>query len=215
MPFHTSSQSFIFFQVDTCYIMPCMIHKEIDTQMITNVEGSCRSSVLCLVALNHFLPPAIFQKFLAVCIKKWPIVEQNGQKLIFCGVCKFNLDSSKNYKLTVFQVGYAIHARITSYSEEDNVPHRVCGVVLQCLVDCLRSVLRGMGFSDKFMTCFQCPGFSPLKNGGYIDLDLAQSQDNVTCDDCAISHSLRTDKILKCWIEKVNTVFTYYSFFKY
>ena len=181
-----------------------MIHKEIDTKLITNVEGRCRTSVLCLVSINHFLPPAIFQKLLAMCIKKWPIVEQHGQKLIFCGVCKFNLDSSRNYKLTVFQVGYAIHARITNYSKDENVPHTVCKRVFQFLVQCLKSVLKGMGFSDKFRTCVQCPELSPLENGGYIDTDIAEGQVDVTCDDCEISHSLQSEEILRGWIGMVN-----------
>ena len=183
--------------------MTCMIHKEIDTQLITNVEGTCRTSVLCLVAINRFLPPVIFQKLLAMCIKKWPIVEQNGQKLIFCGVCKFNLDSTRNYKLTVFQVGYAIHARITSYSKEENTLENVAGSVFEFLVQCLKSILKGLRFSEKFKTCMQCPGFSPLENGGYIDTDIAEGQDTVTCDDCEISHSLQTDEILMGWIRRV------------
>ena len=189
--------------------MPCMIHKEIDTQLITSVEGTCRTSVLCLVSINHFLPPATFQKLMAMCIKKWPIVAQHGQKLIFCGVCKFNLDSSRNYKLTVFQVGYAVHARIASYSREESLPHTVCGGVFDFLVQSLKSVLKGMGFADNFRTCVQCPGLSPLDNGGYIDTDIAKWQADITCDDCATSHSIQSEELLNGWMKMVIIFFNY------
>ena len=182
-----------------------MVHKEIDTQLISSMEGTfCKTSLLCLVSIHKFLPPAVFQKLLAMCIRKWPIVEQHGQKLIFCGVCKFNLDSARNYKLTVFQVGYAVHARIVSYSREKSVPHSVCGGVFDFLVQSLTSVLKGLGFSDKFRTCVQCPEFSLLENGGYIDTDIAESQYDVTCDDCVIAHSILSEELLGGWIKMVN-----------
>ena len=187
--------------------MPCMVHKEIDTTLITSLEGTSRTSVLCLVSINHFLPPAVFQKLLAICIKKWPIVEQQGQKLIFCGVCKFNLDESKNYKLTVFQVGYAVHARVVSYSREEHLPQAVCGSVYEVLVQSLRSVLRGMGFADMFRICIQCPDISALENSGYIDMSVVEVLDGVTCDDCRVPHSIQSQKLLEGWIKRVTIYF--------
>ena len=183
--------------------MPCMVHKEIDTTSITSPEGTCGTSVLCLVSINHFLPPAVFHKLLAICIKKWPIVEQHGQKLIFCGVCKFNLDESRNYKLTLFQVGYAVHARVVSYCREEHLPQAVCGSVYEFLVQSLRSVLKGMGFSDKFRICIQCPSISALENSGYIDMSVAEGQDGVTCDDCHVPHNIQSQKLLEGWIKRV------------
>ena len=183
--------------------MPCMVHKEIDTTSITSPEGTCGTSVLCLVSINHFLPPAVFHKLLAICIKKWPIVEQHGQKLIFCGVCKFNLDESRNYKLTLFQVGYAVHARVVSYCREEHLPQAVCGSVYEFLVQSLRSVLKGMGFSDKFRICIQCPSISALENSGYIDMSVAEGQDGVTCDDCHVPHHIQSQKLLEGWIKRV------------
>ena len=163
--------------------------------------------MLCLVSINHFLPPAVFQKLLAICIKKWPIVEQHGQKLIFCGVCKFNLDESRNYKLTVFQVGYAVHARVVSYCREEHLPQAVCGSVYEFLVQSFRSVLRGMGFADMFRICIQCPEISALENSGYIDMNVAEGLDGVTCDDCHVPHSIQSQKLLEGWIKRVTIYF--------
>ena len=187
--------------------MPCMVHKEIDTTLITSLEGTSRTSVLCLVFINHFLPPAVFQKLLAICIMKWPIVEQHGQKLIFCGVCKFNLDESRNYKLTVFQIGYAVHARVVSYCRGEHLPQAVCGSVYEFLVRSLRSVLKGMGLSDQFRICIQCPEISALENSGYIDMSVAEGQDGVTCDDCHVPHNIQSQKLLEYWIKRVTIYF--------
>ena len=72
-PDEVAESGIVYEEVDTCYIMPCMVHKEIDTTSIPSPEGTCGTSVLCLVSINHFLPPAVFQKLLAICIKKWPV----------------------------------------------------------------------------------------------------------------------------------------------
>lgn len=184
-----------------------MVHREIETEMITVTNDMLKTPVFAMVSINHFLPPAVFQKVLAMCIKKWSIVEHQGQKLIFCGVCKFNIDNSKNYKMLIFLVGYAIHARIESYVDGVRPPQDVCAQIRNFLVQSLRSVLKGMGFSDKFRTCIQCPQFSPIENGGYFDLEHLDGQENVTCDDCNKSHSIHTKETFDSWIEQVSICF--------
>ena len=183
------------------YIVPSMVNVKTDSKLITSVEGLSTTVALCMVAKNSFLPPTVFHKLLAVCISEWQIVEKNGKKQIFRGVCRFNLDNMKNYKLTVFAVGYAIHARIISYVDELGPLSDVCKPVLEFLVHSLRKVLRSMGFSDEFRTCVQCPKFSPIDNGGYLDIDLMDKQTFVTCDDCETSHVMQTVDLLGSWTD--------------
>ena len=184
---------------DIEYIVPSMVQKETNAKSITSVEGLSSTTVFCMVAKSNFLPPAVFHKFLAMCISNWQIVEKNGRKEIFRGICRFNLDNTKHHKLTVFAVGYAIHARITSYVDELGPLLDVCKSVLEFLIHSLRIVLRSMGFSDEFRTCIQCPQFSPLDNGGYLDTDLLDKQMSVTCDDCDASHVMQSVDLIGFW----------------
>ena len=87
-------------ETDVMYIVPSMVHKPMNRNLATSSQGLSSTTVLCMVSKNNFLPSAVFHKLLAKCIWRWQIVEQSGQKQIFCDVCKFNLDQQKHYKLT-------------------------------------------------------------------------------------------------------------------
>ena len=183
-----------------------MVNKVADCAATLAVDdGIGKTSLFCMVSTSHFLHPAVFQKLLAICIKKWPIVEHKGQKSLYCGLCKFNIVDTKNYKLLIFLVGYAIHTRIENFASKIQPPTAMCSSIRSFLVQSLRSVLLGMGFSDKFMSCIQCPRFDPLDNGGYFDTGYCEDNEIITCDDCEESHGLQTEDILSCWLEKVNT----------
>ena len=196
-------KQFLSLQNDVSYIIPCMVHREADTTLITRLEGVSHTSVFCMVSINKFLPPAIFQKLLAMCITEWRIVEQQGKKLIFCGFCKFNLDDASHYKLKVFLVNYAIHARIVSLVEKE--PDRAfCQRVQEFLVKSLRSILQAMGLPDEFRQCIQCPQYSPIDSGGYLDINYMTNHEAVTCDSCQDSHVLNVRELLGCWIDMVS-----------
>ena len=181
-----------------------MVNKEADKDLITNEEGKSSTTVLCMIPATNFLPPAVFHKLLAMCITKWPIVEQRGQKLIFFGICKFNIDKYRLYKLTVFQVKYAVHAKIDSFVDDKQPDPAVCQPVMEFLTRSMTSVLQAMGFSAEFKTCIQCPQFSAAELGGYLDTDLTINQNYITCDDCSSSHALEKRDLLGCWIETVS-----------
>ena len=180
-----------------------MVHRVADCVSLLADGDIGKSSLFCMVSTRHFLPPAVFQKLLAMCIRKWPIVEQKGQKSLYCGLCKFNIDRTKNYKLLMFLVGYAIHVRIENFATKIEPPTVMCSEVRKFLTQSLRSVLLGMGFLDKFRACIQCPRFDPLENGGYFDISFCEDKEGITCDDCESSHSVQTADILKCWLAEV------------
>ena len=181
-----------------------MVNKEAVKDLITNEEGKSSTTVLCMIPNSNFLPPAVFHKILTMCITKWPIVEQQGQKLIFAGICKFNIDKHRLYKLTVFQVQYAVHAKIVSFVDDKRPDPAVCQPVMDFLTRSMTSVLQAMGLSAEFKTCIQCPQFSPAVLGGYLDTELLNSQSDITCDDCSRSHALTKQELLGCWTETVN-----------
>ena len=188
---------------DVEYIVPSMVQKQIDTKLTTSPEGLSSTTVFCLVSRNNFLPSAVFHKLLAKCISKWQVVEQNGQKQIFCDVCKFNLDQQRHYKLTVFSNQHAVHAKITSYIDTTRPQPAVCKLVHEFLVESFRQILTSMGFSGEFRTCIQCPQFSPIKSGGYLDTEIMDNQEFITCDECQLSHVMRTVDLIGCWTDKV------------
>ena len=191
--------------MDVKYIMPCMVKKKADTDLILVKEGKSSTTVLCMMPASNFLPPAVFHKILAMCITKWPVVEQQGQRQIFPGICKFNIDKQGLYKLIVFQVNYAVHARIDSFVDEIRPITAICQPVMEFLTNSMTSVLQAMGFSNEFKTCIQCPQYSAAEPRGYLDTELMGSQKNITCDECKRSHSIETKEILGCWMDLVRS----------
>ena len=157
-----------------------------------------------MVSMSNFLPSAVFHKLLAKCISKWQIVEQNGRKQIFCDVCKSNLDYQRHYKLTVFYIKHAIHAKIISYVDNVRPQPAVCKLVHEFMIKNLRNILTSMGFSDEFRTCIQCPQFSPIASGGYLDMEVMDNQEFVTCDECQFSHVMETVDLAGSWIDNTS-----------
>ena len=189
-------------KTDTMYIVPSMVQTPMNKQLITSPEGLSSTTVFCMVSQNNFLPSAVFHKLLAKCISKWQIVDQSGQKQIFCDVCKFNLDQQKHYKLILLSIQQAVHARIISYIDTTKPRPSLCKLVYDFLIKTLRNILRSMGFSDEFRTCIQCPHFSTIKSGGYLDTDLMDNQELITCDECQVSHVMCTSNLIDCWTDK-------------
>ena len=187
---------------DTEYIVPSMVQTQINTELITSSDGLSSTTVLCLVSKNNFLPSAVFHKLLAKCISKWQIVEQNGQKQIFSEVCKFNLDQQKHYKMIIVSIQHAVHVKIISYIDKTIPRSALCKRVHEFLIANLRHILTSMGFSDEFRTCIQCPRFSPVDSGGYLDTELMDNQEFMTCDECKVSHVMQTTDLIDCWTDK-------------
>ena len=193
-------------KTDTIYIVPSMVQTPMNKQPITSPEGLSSTTVFCMVSQNNFLPSAVFHKLLAKCISKWQIVDQSGQKQIFCDVCKFNLDQQKHYKLILLSIQQAVHARIISYIDTTKPRPSLCKLVYDFLIKTLRNILRSMGFSDEFRTCIQCPRFSTIKSGGYLETDLMDNQEFITCDECQVSHVMCTSDLIDCWTDKGPTL---------
>ena len=192
-------------KTDDVYIVPSMVQKQMNSDLNTLPEGLSSTTVYCMVAKNNFLPAAVFYKLLAKCISKWHIVEQGRQKQIFCDVCKFNLDGQRHCKLIIISVQHAIHARVFSYVDIHKPRPDLCKFVYEFLTEALRSVLKSTGFSDDFRTCIQCPRFSPNTSGGYLDTDLMDNQEFITCDVCPVSHVIQTADLLGYWTSKRST----------
>ena len=189
--------------------MPCMVKENADKDLISTKEGKSSTTVFCIIPDSKFLPPAVFHKILAMCITKWPVVEQKGQRQIFSGLCKFNIDKQRLYKLTVFQVGYAVHAKIDSFVDEMRPVTGICQPVMEFLTYSMTSVLQAMGFADEFKTCIQCPQYSVAEPRGYLDTELMRSQKYITCDECESSHTVETKEILGCWKDLVRFLVLY------
>ena len=191
---------------DVVYIVPSMVQKPMNKELITSPEGLSSTTVFCMVSQNNFLPSAVFHKLLAKCISNWEIVEQSGRKQIFCDVCKFNLDKHKHYKLIIVSVKHAVHAKIISYIDTTRPQPTLCKLVHEFLIKTFKNILTSMGFTDKFRTCIQCPRFSLINTGGYIDTDLMDNQKFVTCDECQVSHVMLTADLIYCWTDKEPTL---------
>ena len=190
------------FKKDTKYIVPSMVQTQLNTEIITSSDGLSSTTVLCLVSKNNFLPSAVFHKLLAKCISKWQIVDQNGQKQIFSEVCKFNLDQQKHYKMIIVSIQHAVHVKIISYIDTGRPRPVLCKRVHEFLVANFRHILTSMGFSEEFRTCIQCPKFSPVEGGGYLDTELMDNQEFMTCDECKVSHVMQTADLIDCWTDK-------------
>ncbi|XP_052795851.1 uncharacterized protein LOC128228530 isoform X2 [Mya arenaria] len=85
------------------------------------VPGCLNTPVLCIKFNEEFMPPAIFNRIIAICLGKFPLARQGKRKLLFCGcgVFEVNKDLSEDkHRLTIFFRSSRVGLRITRYTSK-------------------------------------------------------------------------------------------------
>ena len=170
-------------------------------KLMIKSEDCSSTSTLCLKFHGKFLPPAVFHKIVAMCISKWPLAEEEGNPIIYSGLCRFLLDKTKTIQLTLYMVDYVIHAYIESFDQNIKSVSNVCCTVRSFLVHQCEVVLKTMGLSLDFDVCIKCLVVAPTVVQGYVEFDLLQQLGTIRCDAHCPSHNLKSEELLSCWYE--------------
>ncbi|KAL4239529.1 hypothetical protein ACF0H5_000343 [Mactra antiquata] len=181
------------------YFVPIMLqsqhlHKEKLPKWQNSPQAPSKSPVLALVFKDGFLPPSVFHRLLAICIRKWPVRETGGQLILFNGLAAFCM--TKTSILTIWYQDNIVYGRVCCYEKSRDIK-QLCVEARLFLSNSLRSILnilpnKGV-FSEviPFDECIQCSHISKFEAGkGLIKMRDFLYNDVILCDHCEEEHSL-------------------------
>lgn len=110
------------------YVIPCLLRKAPDVKVLelymgfgttgekaTNDLFFVKSPVLSFVFKENFMPPAVFHRLQATCIRQWPIAQKGKDWLLYNGYSIFNFDD--NFRFMIRYVDHRIYCQISGVSK--------------------------------------------------------------------------------------------------
>lgn len=101
------------------YIVPCLLQdalkgREMIQQLIHKPEDEIirRTPVLCYEFKDGYMPPGIFHRLQASCIRSWEIDKNADEFLLYNGCGVFNVTRNRTSKLMIWYYDHRIYARI-------------------------------------------------------------------------------------------------------
>lgn len=185
------------------YIVPLLLKstpKKSSISTLINPDCILKTPVLCIVFSDGFMPPSIFHRLLAVCIRRWTIVEQDEQCLLFNGLAVFYIDTTST--LSVWFHDNIIYARVFFY---DKINEALCTQIQQFLTQNLKAILsilpresriiEIMPF-EEYIQCSRITQFEPGK--GMLKLRDFVYNDTQRCS-CLEIHTVSKFQGLRFW----------------
>ena len=200
------------------YYVPCLLTTP-PTDIILSVpkQTNCISTpVLCLAFRGNFLPPAIFNRLIAICLGRWPVAKQGKHNLIYCGCAVFVVNHGKGedlHRMTLFFRNSKIGIWITRYTTKraKSVDENICDTVRRVITAAVRREFRRFQSpseqgEEPFTYQLQC---TETDSRDYLDDGLHNLDDLIDtidsdffCDrhsDRYHPHKLETGQLLREW----------------
>lgn len=168
------------------YYVPCLLK---DTPSPGLLKGSLRNDcvstpVLCFNFQDKFLPPAIFNRVVAICLGKWPVARQGKRRLLFCGCAVFEVSHAPGedkHRMYIFSRKDKIGIRVERFTTRDArmVDPNTCDQVRRTVARAVNKEFTRFhtiqeGNNKPFKYQIQCKGTddSDIMEDGLHDLDV-------------------------------------------
>lgn len=103
------------------YYVPCLLTERPAPELLRGVDkpDCINTPVLCFTFRDNFLPPAIFNRVVSICLGQWPVARQGQRRLLFCGCAVFEVSHDTNedkHRMCIFFRKEKIGVRVTRYT---------------------------------------------------------------------------------------------------
>ncbi|KAL3888214.1 hypothetical protein ACJMK2_000590, partial [Sinanodonta woodiana] len=189
------------------YLAPCILQQETPKELICSEEvpEKKRTSALCFVCKEKFLPSPIFHRLVGACLTHWPIAKQNNDNLIYCGCCLFDIDNY--HRLSLHFLGHVIFARVTIMGVIDIIhSSKLCSEAREFIIENLLKIIGNLGQNLEFELHIQCPHCDANSLQGMIDVPSLHKKTEVVCHSHVKSHTLESHQLLNFWFENGATI---------
>ncbi|XP_052819887.1 uncharacterized protein LOC128245701 [Mya arenaria] len=194
------------------HILPCQLKvKPTDAlEEITNPPNRQNTVALCFVFNDNFMPPAIFHRLLAACIRHWKIASLDRKNMMYNSFGVFRVNSQAQLRL--WYVDHIVYARMSFMSKlkKQAIDYGVCTDVRRVLYNSLMAILGLLPRSKNFAKTtpyeehVQCPTIN--KPGvGLFRVNALLADGEISCDDHKTldQHTMEADEHLGCWYNDV------------
>lgn len=160
------------------YYVPCLLKDVPPHQLLKPIiVSNCISTpILCFKFSDNFLPPAVFNRVIALCLAKWPVARQGKTRFLFCGCAVFEVKErpeEDRHRLQIFFKRSRVGIRITRYSSRQlhYVDPQVCDRVRRFVAKAIRKEFNrfnnyNIGYdNDPFCYQLQCDQREENENG--------------------------------------------------
>ncbi|XP_052801366.1 uncharacterized protein LOC128232066 [Mya arenaria] len=194
------------------HILPCQLKAKPtdDLEKITNPPNRQNTEALCFVFKDNFMPPAIFHRLLAACIRNWKIATLDRKNMMYNSFGVFRVNSQA--QLRVWYVDHIVYARMSFMSKlkKQAIDSGVCTDVRRVLYSNLMAILGLLPRSKNFAKTtpyeehIQCPEINE-PGVGLFRVNALLTDGEICCDDHKMGdeHTMQTDEHLKCWYSDV------------
>ncbi|WAQ95845.1 PATS1-like protein [Mya arenaria] len=204
------------------HIVPCQLQAKPDDEIIEKIKSPSNwhtTPALCFVFNDNFMPPAVFHRLLAACIRSWEIAKDktrseqrqkpNEQTLLFNGIGVFK--TCKRSQLRIWYHDHIIYGRMAFMSQckdpEKAIDKVLCQNVRRTLYKHLMAIL-GLLPRSKHITktapyeeYIQCPKLTD-HNCGLFRVNDFIIDGEMSCDeghDLDEAHPIEKSSVLKYW----------------
>ncbi|KAK3608707.1 hypothetical protein CHS0354_013641, partial [Potamilus streckersoni] len=183
------------------FLVPCMLRQATPKEIISPElhPEEQRTSILCFMTTEKFLPPPVFHRLIGACLTHWPIAKQNSENLIYCGCCLFDIDL--HHRLVLYFRNYVIfsHIMISAVKDEDKSSER-CREARKFILKNLSELIGNAGNSLQLHV--QCPDSEADSLESLIPVSHLRTHDKVPCRSHKKSHMLASQRLLKFWFKE-------------
>ncbi|XP_060587931.1 uncharacterized protein LOC132743428 [Ruditapes philippinarum] len=185
------------------YIVPSLLklrpeHTEI-SNLVSPTDCKEKTPILCFHFTNNFMPPSVFHRLLAVCIRQWTIVSKSNCALLFNGFAVFRV--SRAEVLSIWFHDNIIYARVSFYSKADkSIPQRIRKFLSQHLTEILRILPKESRISEvlPFEEYIQCLCVQEFEaNTCLLRMREFFTHDEVFCE--YNLHTAKKDEVIGMW----------------
>jgi hypothetical protein len=193
------------------YIVPSLLKlrpEHTDISELINNPKHCteKTPILCFKFTNNFMPPSVFHRLLAVCIKHWSIIVPKSKcPLLFNGFAEFRVSDAG--ALTIWFHDHIIYARVSFCSKEadpkiqKSIPQKIRKILTLHLTEILRILPKESRISEvlPFEEYIQCSCVKEFEtNAGLLRIRKFFTRDKVYCKYDHL-HEVRKDEAIDMW----------------
>ncbi|KAH3728899.1 hypothetical protein DPMN_054862 [Dreissena polymorpha] len=183
------------------HIVPCLLRRAPPPlHIFTSPPDKPQTPVLAFVFCGKFMPPSLFYRLVAVCIRAWPISNEHGQYCLFNGLAIFTLNETCT--LRIWYIDHIIYARIVCWSKNEKLDN-----FIWLFQEVRRKLKKSLLYfvhqsSSVFEECIQCPDLKEsLHSQGLFIVKQFKYKNAIVCPVCN-PHAVTRSNAMKHWFKE-------------
>jgi hypothetical protein len=183
-------------QVCEYFFAPSVLKEKPPIDLLVCKDGNMVSTTkLCFTTPTRFLPTAVFNKLLAVCLSKYPLSHYKSQSLIYCGCGIFDLEN--NHRLFVYFYDNVIQIWLSRYGVHKYEPEiALCLKVHDFIMNVLQQHL------TKIETFVKCNTAELDSVEDMFNIEELSTESEVLCSCQGHPHAIACLELKKFWCSK-------------